>query len=378
VKDPKTGTCVKPYHLTADKNFGGPHDARAATACINGGKMDGFVVNGEAGTTGCADPSDAACTSGTLVDVMGYHTDAELPNYWAYARQFVLQDHLFQPIASWSYPSHLWMVSGWSATCSPASDPMKCTTNIDSPGEGPAGPRNEYAWTDLTELLHHAGVSWKYYLGEGPDPHCGGNPEECQPIQVLASVPSIWNVLPEFDTVKANGQTGNVVPIDQFYADVQAGSLPAVAWIAPTSAVSEHPASLVSDGQRYVTALVNTIMNSPYWQNTAIFLSWDDWGGFYDHVPPPTVDAAGYGLRVPGLVISAYAKKGFVDHQVLSHDAYLRFIEDVFLGGQRIDPATDGRPDSRPRVRETAPALGDLMNDFDFGQQPQAPLILAP
>jgi phospholipase C len=255
---------------------------------------------------------------------------------------------------------------------------MKCTTNIDSPGEGPAGPGNEYAWTDLTELLHHAGVSWKYYLGEGPDPHCGGNPAECQPINVLANVPSIWNVLPEFDTVKANGQTGNVVPIDQFYADVQAGSLPAVAWIAPTSEVSEHPAALVSNGQKYVTALINTIMNSPYWQNTAIFLSWDDWGGFYDHVPPPTVDAAGYGLRVPGLVISAYAKKGFIDHQVLSHDAYLKFIEDVFLGGQRIDPATDGRPDSRPTVRETAPALGDLMNDFDFGQQPQAPLILAP
>lgn len=378
LNDPRTGTCVKPFHLTADKNVGGPHGSQAATTCIDGGKMDGFIVNAETGNTGCADPNDPTCTSGTLIDVMGYHTEAEIPNYWAYARRFVLQDHMFQPNASWSFPQHLFMVSGWSATCTVANDPMTCRTNIDSPGQGPAGPTNEYAWTDITELLHHAGIGWKYYLGEGPDPHCGGDPDECQPIQITASVPSIWNVLPEFDTVKSNGQTGNIVAIDQFYADVQAGELPPVAWIAPAGPVSEHPVALVSAGQGYVTALINTIMKSPYWQSTAIFLSWDDWGGFYDHIAPPRVDAAGYGLRVPGLVISAYAKKGFVDHQVLSHDAYLRFIEDVFLRGQRIDPATDGRPDSRPTVRETVPALGDLKNDFDFEQPPRPPLVLTP
>jgi phospholipase C len=87
---------------------------------------------------------------------------------------------------------------------------------------------------------------------------------------------------------------------------------------------------------------------------------------FYDHVVPPVVDGAGYGFRVPGLVISPWARRGYIDHQVLSFDAYLKFIEDVFLGGQRLDPASDGRPDPRPNVRERAPILGDLARDFDF------------
>ncbi len=91
---------------------------------------------------------------------------------------------------------------------------------------------------------------------------------------------------------------------------------------------------------------------------------------------PPVVDVNGYGLRVPGLVISPYAKKGFIDHQTLSFDAYLKFIEDVFLNGQRLDPKTDGRPDPRPTVREDVPILGDLMNDFDFSQAPRPPLVL--
>src|SRR3954470_21862874 len=102
-------------------------------------------------------------------------------------------------------------------------------------------------------------------------------------------------------------------------------------------------------------------MRSPNWSSTAVFLTWDDWGGFYDHVVPPYVDRNGYGLRVPGLVISPYARKGYVDHQILSHDAYSKFIEDDFLGGQRLNPATDGRPDSRPDVRESNPLLGSLV-----------------
>jgi phospholipase C len=117
-------------------------------------------------------------------------------------------------------------------------------------------------------------------------------------------------------------------------------------------------------------------MESPDWNTTAIFLAWDDWGGFYDHVVPPVVDENGYGLRVPALVISPYAKKGLIDHQTLSFDAYLRFIEDDFLGSERIDPATDNRPDPRPSVRENNPLLGDLRSDFDFTQSPRAGVAL--
>jgi phospholipase C len=148
--------------------------------------------------------------------------------------------------------------------------------------------------------------------------------------------------------------------------------------VVPNGKVSEHPPALVSEGQTYVTTLINAIMNSSDWSSTAIFLAWDDWGGFYDHVVPPVVDQNGYGLRVPGIVISPYAKRGYIDHQTLSFDAYVKFIEDDFLGGQRLDPKTDGRPDPRPTVRETASTLGDINQAFDFGQRPRGPLLLEP
>jgi phospholipase C len=371
--DPVTSTCVKPFHLTADKNVGGPHQASSFRTCVDGGRMDGFIRNAESGTRNCADPNNPMCTNGTLIDVMGYHTAAEIPNYWSYAQHFVLNDHMFQQNASWSYPMHLYLVSGWSATCTVANDPKTCHTNINNPQGGPPNPK---PWTDLTYLLHQAGVSWKYYLSQGSDPHCGNDPEDCDPVSMLPTVPSIWNPLVSFDTVKANNELGNIVPYDQFYQDVASGNLPNVAWFAPASEVSEHPVALVSRGQAYVTALINTIMKSPFWSSTVIFLSWDDWGGFYDHLVPPKVDAGGYGLRVPGLVISPWVKQaGMIDKQVLSHDAYIKFIEDVFLQGKRIDPMTDGRPDSRPTVRENI-LPGDLMNDFDFTRQPLAPLIL--
>ena len=170
----------------------------------------------------------------------------------------------------------------------------------------------------------------------------------------------------------------NVQAIDQYFIAAKSGNLPNVVWINPNQTVSEHPPARVSDGQAYVTSIVNAAMTGPDWNSTAIFLTWDDWGGFYDHVVPPVVDENGYGIRVPGIVISPYAKKGYIDHQTLSFDAFLKFVEDDFLNGARLDPATDNRPDSRPTVRENVPILGDLTNDFDFNQSPRPPMILPP
>jgi phospholipase C len=119
-------------------------------------------------------------------------------------------------------------------------------------------------------------------------------------------------------------------------------------------------------------------MEGPNWDDSAIFLTWDDWGGFYDHVAPPVVDDWGYGLRVPGLLISPWARSGFIDHQTLSFDAYLKLIEDRFLSGQRLDPSTMDRPDPRPTVREDVSLLGDLTDEFDFAQSPIPPLTLDP
>jgi phospholipase C len=122
--------------------------------------------------------------------------------------------------------------------------------------------------------------------------------------------------------------------------------------------------------------VINAVMRSRDWPSSAIFLAWDDWGGFYDHVVPPQVDVNGFGLRVPALVISPYARPGFIDHQTASLDAYTKFIEDDFLRGRRIDPKTDGRPDPRPDVREALPQVGDMTQAFNFNQRPLPPLIL--
>nr|HET6902545.1 alkaline phosphatase family protein [Ktedonobacteraceae bacterium] len=378
VNDPQTKQCVKPYHDSQDLNHGGPHGEANATADIDGGKMDGFIQQAQRGKQSCTDPNDPACSGNGQTDVMGYHDAREIPNYWSYAQNFVLQDHMFEPNASWSLPAHLFMVSAWSAKCSQQGDPQSCVSNIQGPYTTQQINRQkaDYAWTDLTYLLHKANVSWGYYVFAGTEPDCEDDAASCTPGKQSAKTPGIWNPLPGFDTVKQDGQLGNIQSINNFYTAAKNGTLPAVSWVTPNGKVSEHPPALVSAGQSYVTGLVNAVMQGPDWNSTAIFLAWDDWGGFYDHVVPPTVDQNGYGLRVPGIVISPYAKKGYIDHQTLSFDAYLKFIEDDFLSGQRLDPQTDGRPDPRPTVRENVSILGNLVSDFDFSQQPRAPMVL--
>jgi phospholipase C len=375
VTDPVDGACIKPFHDSANKNNGGPHGQTNATADIAAGKMNGFIDQAEKAMKGCADPNDPSCAGPGLVDVMGYHDDREIPNYWAYAENFVLQDRMFEPNASWSLPEHLFMVSEWSAHCTTVDVASSCVNALQTPLVG-TGVSGSYAWTDLTYLLHQAGVSWKYYVAEGSEPDCDDDAALCAPVPQKTTTPSIWNPLPFFTTVRLDGELGNIQTIDALETDAKNGTLPSVSWLVPSQDVSEHPTALVSTGQNYVTAVINAIMQGPNWSSTAIFLAWDDWGGFYDHVVPPSVDVNGYGLRVPGLVISPYAKRGFIDHQTLSFDAYVKFIEDVFLRGARLDPASDGRPDPRPSVRERIPLLGDLSTDFDFSQTPRAPFIL--
>ncbi len=402
VPDPLHGGCQRPYHDPNDTNAGGPHTNPDAVQDVGGGRMDGFVKSVEQSTS--FDTDKATCLAKLLppncVDVMGYHDKREIPNYWSYARNFVLQDHMFEPVISWSLLSHLYMMSGWAASCSDPTRPSTCKSDVvnpDADGLGSlgifgAGPgilqpadaddvRNppqqpDYGWTDITYLLYKNHVSWRYYLQQGTEPDCADGAMKCTPQTQVVSTPEIWNPLPDFQTVHHDNQLGNIVDGNQFYADVRAGNLPAVSWVIPSGDDSEHPPATISAGQDHVTRTINAIMKSPDWSSTAIFLAWDDWGGFYDHVNPPTIDSQGYGLRVPAIVISPYARQGYIDHQQLSFDAYLKFIEDDFLGGERIDPRLDGRPDPRPDVRERARGLGNLVNDFNFKQKPRRPLIL--
>ena len=387
VPDPKGG-CTRPYHDAADVNGGGPHGESNAVADVDGGKMDGFIAQRAKAKTTCKIVEDPACSLTKTPDVMGYHTAAEIPNYWTYAKDFVLQDHMFEPVKSWSLPDHLFMVSGWSAKCRNRS-PMSCVNDIVGPvanaqmdkaveQEMTTGTTSiDMAWTDITWLLYAKHVSWAYYVQAGIQPDCDDDSDEtCPPVKQSASTPGIWNPLPLFGDVQQDHQVHNIQDLSLYFSAAKAGKLPAVSWITPSGPDSEHPPFSVHQGQAYVTALINAAMKSPDWSSTAIFLSWDDWGGFYDHVVPPAVDENGYGLRVPGIVISPYARKGYIDRQVLSSDAYLKFIEDDFLGGDRLNPKTDGRPDPRPDVREDLPQLGNITADFDFNQQPGPPVLL--
>jgi phospholipase C len=349
--------------------------------------MDGFQAQARKGLRACRSlqgiDAPACAIPGGRLDVMGYHDWHEIPNYWDYARHFVLQDHMFASDDSWSQPAHLYLVSGWSASCTKRYDAMSCHSALRAPGFPPRWPhvdpnirRPDYPWTDLTWLLHRYHVSWRYYVAKGNQPDCADNQMFCAPVPQDSQTPGIWNPLPRFDTVRADRQVSDVQPLQSFFEAARKGTLPSVSWVTPAQAVSEHPPGLISTGQSFVTGVINSIMRSRDWRSTAIFLAWDDWGGFYDSVRPPRVDKLGYGIRVPALVISPYARRGYIDHQTLSFDAYLKFIEDDFLHGRRINPKTDGRPDPRPDVRESAKILGNLASDFNFRQKPLPPLLL--
>jgi phospholipase C len=382
VPDPEGHTCVAPYLNPNDVNGGGPHGEDAALTNIDGGRMDGFIAAIEADREhSCANSLNPACAAGGADEVMGYHDGGQIPNYWTYAKNFVLQDHMFESDLGWSLPEHLFEVSGWSARCPLPADPMTCVSAPQAPESVPefsrTGSEPVYPWTDLTYLFHKHHVSWGYYVYAGGEPDCVNDEAlSCEPLPQSVKTPQIWNPLPYFSDVHEDGELSNIQSIDNLYTAARMGALPAVSWVDPNAQVSEHPPASVRTGQAYVTTLINAIMRSPDWWSTAIFLTWDDWGGFYDHVVPPGVDHSGYGLRVPGLLISPYARYGYVDHQTLSHDAYLKFIEDDFLEGERLNPRTDGRPDSRPDVRENASILGKLANEFNFNQLPAPPVVL--
>lgn len=384
VPDPVLRKCVKPYHSSNLVNLGGPHAQRHSVADIDKGKMDGFVRTMVESPIKCGDAPQrftAACRKylgpKRQPDVMGWHDAREIPNYWSYAEHFLLQDRMFAPTDSWTLPSHLFLVSAWAAYCPNPKNPMSCVSDPDLKYAQSVQKGGEqlpiYAWTDITYLLHKAGVSWKYFVG---DDTCIKDP--CSTDKSGKRTVYQQNVLPGFRTVRQNHQLRNVQGHSVFFQEAADGTLPQVSWVMPYSGVGEHPPWSIAPGQAFVTKIINAAMQGPDWNSTAIFLVWDDWGGFYDHVKPPRVDQNGYGLRVPGLLISPWAKAGTIDHQTLSFDAYLKLIEDLYMSRQRLNPKTDGRPDSRPTVRENVKILGNLLREFDFSQQPLPPLVLDP
>ena len=388
VPDPLSDGCRRPYHDRNTFDVGGPHIEAASEVDVDGGRMDGFVEAFRRWPSPCPSAGwSQECNLATAgpdgtPDVMGFHTAEEIPNYWAYARHYLLQDRMFAPTDSWTLPSHLYLVSAWSATCSRLARPSSCRSDLDYPGGiwadhgyvwTPAmGTPRPYRWAPITWMLYRAGVSWAYYVGPRTcvRPPCHG--ERGSGVTIPVQDP-----LPGFTAVARSHQLRNVRSNRDYFRAAHDGSLPSVSWVMPTFGRSDHPPQDIRDGQDWVTRVVNAAMRGPDWLHTAIFLTWDDWGGFYDHVRPPRVDQNGYGLRVPGIVISPWVRRG-IDHQTLSFDAYLKLIEDRFLDGRRLDGWNWGWPDARPTTRENAPGLGDLRKEFDFDQTPIGPLILDP
>ncbi len=277
----------------------------------------------------------AGPTPAWVSNTLSYYDWHEIPNYWEYARRFTLCDAFFSSLAGPSEPNHLYTVAAQSGGL------------VNNPPPNLAGQDGVYTFPTMAELLEKSGVSWKYY-DEKPNPHKH----------------SLWNPMPGFKQFQQSpALMSHLVGLDQFYADAKAGTLPAVCWVVPTPQDSEHPPADSARGMRHVTDLVNAIMGSAAWKDTAIIVTWDDYGGFYDHVAPPAVDQYGYGPRVPALVISPYAKPGHISHARYDFTSPLKLIEERF--GLKPLTLRDG-------------ATNDMRDCFDFAQKPLPPDPITP
>jgi phospholipase C len=337
-----------------DKTPDAPHSFTDGITAINGGRMNCFEKNG-----------------------LNQYREEDIPNYWAYAREFVLADNFFSSIYGPTGIEHLWtfaaqsdrftdherpgqFASGQREFC---DDPLEVMSSfkeltpvqereafhLEEQGEAGALALRQlwtlrWPCTDvevLPDLLEEAGLTWKEYRGEN---------QWVQPLRIVRHVrfSDMWK---------------NVVSDEQFLLDVEHGELPAVSWLTPSFGLSDHPPASICKGENWAVKQLNALGSSEYWDNTAVVLTWDDYGGFYDHVPPPHVDIYGLGPRVPAIVISPYAREGMVDHDVMEFSSVLRFIEQVF----ELPAMTDRDANS-----------DDMMSAFDFTQDPRPPVLLEP
>jgi phospholipase C len=315
------------------------HSGAAQVKAIDGGKMDKFAANGL---------------------VQFYQPD--IPNYWQYAKNFTLADNFFSMAKSPSFPNQLFLIAAQNNDA--FENPLNASGGIPSKYgcDSPTGTTvkewhadgsvsYEYPCFDfptIGDTLNTAGIPWRFYQA-GPKTD-GYN----------------WS---SYDAIKHIRQTSqwqqHVVDYTQFAADAASGSLPAVSWVTEPKADADKPPKSVCGGENWLVSQLNTVMNNPtLWSSTAVIVSWDDWGGFYDHVTPPagpTNTNLQYGLRIPVLIISPYAKAGTVDHNLYSFPSVLKFVEDNF---------------NLPSLGTVDGQATSLMNAFNFTQPPLPPLTL--
>ena len=312
----------------------------------NYNRMDKFDLIELNKTQACTLNGDYLCYSQLL--------EQDIPNYWAYARTFVLADHAFSSIQTDSFPNHLYTVAAQSggAIGNPgyAHDIWGCdsapnTTVLVQDVQGHL--TNQYPCFDfptLADSLENAGISWRYYA-----PGYGKPGYQWSALDAINHIrnTSLW--------------TSRVVDTTQFIVDALSGNLPAVSWIVPADNDSDHPPESSCAGENWTVSQVNAVMQGPDWDSTAIVITWDDFGGFYDHVPPPQADQFGLGLRVPLLIISPFAKPGYISHTTYEFASFLKLVE------ERFGLVTLGDRDT---------AANDMLDSFNFTQQPLPSLVL--
>jgi phospholipase C len=321
-----------------------PHDVNhgfdPCVRAINGGAMDRFDL----------------IPNGGPPDYFGYTQlfESDIPNYFAYARNFTLADHMFSSLTGPSFPNHLYTIGAQSgrAINNPNSSGI---WGCDSPPTARVpllnddGTRTQvypcFEFPTLADSLERAGISWRYYA----------------PNQGQSGY--IWSAFDAIGHIRLSSLwTEKVVPPARLITDALSGNLPAVSWIVIGSGMSEHPPASPCTGENWTVRQLNAVMQGPDWNSTAVFLTWDDFGGFYDHVPPPMVDNFGFGPRVPLIIISPFARSGFISQTVYEFASLLKFAEQRF----GLDPLTD---------RDAL--ANDMLDSFDFSQAPLPPLVLS-
>jgi phospholipase C len=342
-----TGTDGRTHPLahqsqTLDRDI--PHRLHDALIGINNGKMNHFALIPHAVQSG-VDEADSQFLR------------RDIPNYWTYAKQFTLTDNLFSSIAAGSFSNHLFTIAATSKNT--VGNPHHARWGCDAAKTvrvERVASNGKISWvypcfelTSISDELDGKGVSWRYYA---PNQHQGGY---------------IWSTLDAVRHIRMGPEwTQKVVEYTRFPKDARAGTLPAVSWLVQPTRVSDHPPYNECWGENWTTQEINAVMrNKKSWAHTAIILIWDDFGGFYDHVVPPNGPNAriSYGPRVPAIIISPYAKRGYVDHTFYTLSSLLKFVNDVF---------------KLPNLPGMDPKPGNLMNAFNFNQAPRAPLILKP
>jgi phospholipase C len=339
------GTVIQLQHTPDMTPHDFDHTWYSALNSIDGGKMDRFDLDPLASVDG---------------DLLAYSqlNQTDIPNYFAYAQNFVLADHAFSSLHGPSMPNHFYTIAAtsddvisapvqrgndWSWGCD-SNDP-NMTVQVQPPNRTITSVFPCFDFETLTDILDQAGVSWHYYA-----PSYGERGYQ-------------YSSLDEVKHIRyGNDWATDVVPDTQFQTDALAGNLPSVSWLV-TGIANEHPPNPTCYGENWTVQQINAIMQGPDWPTTAIFLVWDDFGGFYDHVVPPNVDFYGLGERVPYLIISPYAIPGYISHTVYEHSSVIKFIEETFnlpnLGNRDVD-------------------ANDMMDSFNFNQTPNAPLVLSP